>query len=149
MRYLLFKVLPLVILGSITSYAIGIHPLAPKYAKNDDDIKFYTGTYREALIEAKKENKLIFLDIYATWCGPCKMLKRNSFPNKGVGTHFNNNFINLSIDGETPEGTVLAEQYRIRGYPSLFILDNSGNVLTQTAGYLPPDELLRFAKSIQ
>ncbi|MBW6479654.1 MAG: thioredoxin family protein [Bacteroidales bacterium] len=43
----------------------------------NEGMVFFTGTWDEALAQAKKENKLIFLDIYASWCAPCKMLKNN------------------------------------------------------------------------
>lgn len=42
-------------------------------------ILFFNGTFKEALLEAKKENKPIFLDVYATWCGPCKKNEKNNF----------------------------------------------------------------------
>lgn len=47
-------------------------------------IQFFHGTWAEALAKSKAENKLIFLDAYATWCGPCKMMKRLTFTNAEV-----------------------------------------------------------------
>ena len=49
-----------------------------------------------ALAKAKAENKLVFIDAYAEWCGPCKMMARDIFPQKEVGDFFNANFINLN-----------------------------------------------------
>ncbi len=48
-------------------------------------IEFHVGTWQEALELAKKDNKLIFLDISASWCEPCKLLKKNTFPDEKVG----------------------------------------------------------------
>ena len=34
-------------------------------------IDFQKGRYAEVLEMAKKQNKLVFIDIYTSWCGPC------------------------------------------------------------------------------
>ena len=58
-----------------------------------DGIQFFTGTWDEALEKAKEENKLIFLDAYASWCGPCKRMSKSVFTDEKVGEFFNANFI--------------------------------------------------------
>lgn len=113
-----------------------------------DGIQFFKGTFHEALDKAKTENKPIFLDIYATWCGPCKKLKKTTFTDEEVGKYFNKNFINIAIDGETPEGKVLINKYHIRSYPSLLILDNKGEVKTRISGFQKPYILINFGKRI-
>jgi len=110
-------------------------------------IEFFQGTWKEALEKSKQENKPIFLDISASWCGPCKMLKRNTFSNKEVGAYFNERFVNVALDGEIGEGKDLANQLAIRGYPSLFVMDNNGKTLDATAGYHDPKALLKFGES--
>src|SRR5436189_3874751 len=90
---------------------------------SNDGIQFYEGSWSSALQKAKTENKPIFLDIYASWCGPCKMLKKKSFTDKQVGNFFNASYVNVSLDGEKGDGKILAEKFRITGYPSLIILD--------------------------
>ncbi|MBI5858391.1 MAG: thioredoxin family protein [Sphingobacteriales bacterium] len=110
------------------------------------EINFFKGTWSEALTKAKKENKPIFLDIYATWCGPCKLLKKQTFADKEVVKFFNTNFINVSLDGEKGDGEVLAQKYQIPGYPTLIILDNNENFLYTTAGFMPPKDFLEFGK---
>ncbi len=117
----------------------------PKIAEGG--IQFFQGTWNEALAKSKQENKPIFLDISASWCGPCKKLKRNTFSDKAVGTYFNEQFINIALDGELGEGKELANQLAIRGYPSLFVLDSNGKTLVATAGYHDPKELLAFGAS--
>jgi thioredoxin-related protein len=64
-----------------------------------------------------------------------------------VGKYFNTTFINVSLDGETEEGELLANQYRVTGYPSLFFIDKDGNVITQEDGYHDPEELIKLARS--
>jgi len=116
--------------------------------KNETGIAFHQGTWDEALQLAKKEGKPIFLDISASWCGPCKMLKARTFPNEDVGKFYNANFINVAVDGEKGEGVVLARKFRIQGYPSLIYIDSNGELIAQTAGYRNPKQLIDIGKQI-
>ncbi|MDO8970421.1 MAG: thioredoxin family protein, partial [Saprospiraceae bacterium] len=58
-------------------------------------IEFFSGTWPEALEKAKKEELLIFVDAYASWCGPCKRMAAQTFPDPKAGEFFNANFLNL------------------------------------------------------
>ncbi len=111
-------------------------------------IQFFEGTFKEALLKAKDLNKPIFLDVYAKWCGPCKLLKRTTFKDEEVGAYFNANFINIAIDGETKEGNELMKKYNIRAYPSLLIIDSNGEIKTRETGYLKPKILINFGRRV-
>lgn len=111
-----------------------------------EGIQFHKGTWEEALTQAKEENKLIFLDIYASWCGPCKQLKKNTFSNSEVGEYYNNNFVSVAFDGEKGEGAVLAQKYRISAYPSLLFIDGNGNIIGKAVGYHNPDEIIELGQ---
>ncbi|AFK05495.1 hypothetical protein Emtol_0223 (plasmid) [Emticicia oligotrophica DSM 17448] len=113
-----------------------------------EGIHFHQGTWEEALELAKKENKVIFLDVYATWCGPCKMLKRLTFSNKKVGSFYNENFINVALDGESGEGPAVARLYGVRAYPSLLFVDSNGKLINHSAGFRPPSDFIDLGKSI-
>ena len=108
-------------------------------------VQFIEENWNTALEKAKSQNKLVFLDIYATWCGPCKMLKQYTFSDTSVGNFFNRNFVNVSVDGEKGIGPQLAQQFSIEGYPSLIITDAEGKPVLLTAGYMPASDLLKFA----
>lgn len=115
---------------------------------NNGGINFHTGTWDEALKLAKEQGKPIFLDISASWCGPCKKLKAKTFPDSQVGTFYNANFINVAVDGEVGEGRTLAKKYKIRGYPSLIFISPDGKVLEHTAGYRNPSQFLSLGQSV-
>jgi thiol-disulfide isomerase/thioredoxin len=110
-------------------------------------IAFETGTWKETLAKAKAENKLVFLDGYTTWCGPCKKLDRDVYPLQEVGDFYNKNFINTKIDMEKGEGIDIAKQYAIRAYPTLLFLDHNGTVVHRTAGYVAPDDFIALGKT--
>lgn len=112
-------------------------------------IRFFEGTYEEALAKAGEENKLIFMDAYTTWCGPCKWMSRNTFTDESVAVFFNENFINVKMDMERGEGPELARKFRIRGYPTLLFLDAEGSIAHQKLGALPANQFLDLGKEAQ
>lgn len=110
-----------------------------------DGIEFFHGSFAEAQNVAEENEKLIFMDGYATWCGPCKWMARKSFTDPEVGAVFNKAFVNLKMDMEKGEGPRLARIYRVRAYPTIFILNTDGEVLEKMEGALPPDALKQWA----
>lgn len=117
-------------------------------ADNTEGIQFHKGTWNAALELANKEHKLIFLDIYATWCRPCKKLKKLTFSDEKVGQFYNLNFINVSFDGEQEGGLKLVNQYHLKGYPSLLFIDSTGKVVFQSEGYQNSNELIVLWKRV-
>ena len=115
---------------------------------SQDGIKFGKQSFAKTLEQAKKENKLIFLDAFASWCGPCKLLDKNVFPKKEVGDYFNANFLNLHIDMEKGEGIEIAKKYSIYSYPTLLFINGDGKVVYKAAGYMSPQELISIAKEV-
>lgn len=99
-------------------------------------IKFDEGAFSEILDKAKVENKLVFVDAYAEWCAPCKLMEKNVFSQKEVGAFYNANFINAQIDMEKGEGRELARIYSVRAYPSYLFIDGNGKLVHRALGYL-------------
>ncbi|MGB0863015.1 MAG: thioredoxin family protein [Saprospiraceae bacterium] len=110
-------------------------------------IKFHKGDWASALAAAKAQDKLIFMDCYTTWCGPCKAMARKVFPDAKVGEFFNANFINVKMDMEKGEGKTLAKQFRVRAYPTLLFVDGSGKVVHKEMGAKPADRFLSLGKT--
>ncbi|MFT6983264.1 MAG: thiol:disulfide interchange protein [Crocinitomicaceae bacterium] len=112
-------------------------------------ITFKSMTLEKAQKEALKSGKLIFIDAYTDWCGPCKRMAATSFKDPAVGELFNANFINLKIEMEkNPEGPGIARKYSVKAYPTLIIIDGTGKVVKQTIGMKSKDQLLAMANSV-
>lgn len=109
---------------------------------DEEGINFETLSFEEAIQKAKKENKLIFLDAYAVWCGPCKMMDRTTFKSKKVGDVFNKNFINIKIDMEKGEGPAIARRYQVRAYPTMMLINGEGKVEKRILGAVRDTQLL-------
>ena len=109
-------------------------------------IEFEHGTLAEAFAKAKKENKLVFVDTYTSWCGPCKRLSKEVFPQKVVGDYFNPRFVNVKIDAEKGEGVDFAKKYKITNYPTLLFLSPDGDEMHRALGFTQADGLIKDAK---
>lgn len=101
-------------------------------------IQFFKGTFQQALAKAKKEKKMIMMDCYTTWCGPCKLLKTQVFTDKTLGEYMSQKYVCIAIDYENGEGPTVAQKYPVDGYPSLYFLDGDGKVKTIMVGVPNP-----------
>lgn len=111
-----------------------------------ESINFETSTFKEILAKAKREKKLVFLDAYASWCGPCKLMEKNIFPLPAVKEYYNANFINARIDMEKGEGRDIALKYQVRSYPSYLFLNGDGEVVMKNYGYIGEQDFIAIAK---
>ena len=134
-----------------------------------DGIKWMS--MNEAL-EAQKENpKKIFMDAYTTWCGPCKLLDKNTFGNKDVIKFVNENYYPVKFNAEgTEEITyqdftytnpnyqegrkgrnsqhLLAHALKISGYPTIVFFTEEGGLIQPVVGYKTPAQLEIYLKMI-
>ncbi|MEY4902327.1 MAG: hypothetical protein RLZZ292_142 [Bacteroidota bacterium] len=98
------------------------------------------------LEQAKQSNKLVFLDFYATWCTPCKVMDKEVFTNKATADFLNKNFVCYKVDGEKGNGGTLKLVYNINAYPTLLFLDQNGNILTRNEGSMSSSDLKALAE---
>lgn len=134
---------------SIQSFIIlGLFSFFSAFSQSSTEgIQFIKGKkWDEVLTLAKAQKKLIFVDAYAVWCGPCKMMDQRVFSQPDVGEFFNKNFIPVKIDMEKGEGPELARKFKIRGYPTFLFVDGSGAIVHKTMGFQPGDQLIKVAK---
>ncbi|MBA3682645.1 MAG: DUF255 domain-containing protein [Bacteroidetes bacterium] len=120
----------------------------PEKIKTEEGIQFFTGTWQQALDKAKKENKLIFLDAYASWCGPCKMMKHKTFTDKAVADFYNQNFINVAVDMEKGEGPALASKFSVNSYPSLVYIRPDGSTIGKAVGFHKPKDFINLGEKV-
>lgn len=95
-----------------------------------------TKEWKKVLKKAKKEKKLIFIDCYTSWCGPCKMLSSQVFTREDVGNQFNADFINVKYDMEKDaDGVMLKDKFEVKAFPTLVFVDpNTQQVVHKMVG---------------
>jgi len=102
--------------------------------------------FQEVLDMAKAQGRLVFMDCYTSWCGPCKRLAATVFPDSAVGAFFNATFVNAKFDMEKDDGITISNKYGIRAYPTLLWLDGDGNVKHKIVGGLDAPGLIENGK---
>lgn len=110
-------------------------------------IVFEQGTWKEVLAKAQQTNKPIFVDIYTTWCGPCKQMSSNIFPLETVGKVFNENFICYQIDAEKGEGIAIAKKYGVKAYPTYIFVKGDGTLFYISLGSMPAKDFIAVSKA--
>lgn len=109
---------------------------------SQEGIQFENTSMEMALEKAKIQNKLIFVDAYTTWCGPCKWMNNKVFSDPQVAAYYNANFINLKIDMEKGEGPKFGQKYQVKAYPTLLFIDSDGIKVHLGLGARGVDEFL-------
>ena len=104
--------------------------------------------WEKVMKKAKKADKMVFVDCYASWCVPCKHLMNDVFPQKEVSEYLEANFVCAKYDIEQENGTEFTTLYpnRIFGVPTMFIIDAEGNLLQVIRGAREADDLLSTIK---
>ncbi len=106
-----------------------------------EGIVFQDLSLKEGVEKAKKENKKVFIDVYATWCGPCKYLSKNVFVDENLGAFMNEHFVSLKIDGEKGDGLQLMRDFNLSSYPTMLFLNPEMSLLKKIVGAVGADEI--------
>ncbi|THV57713.1 thioredoxin family protein [Chryseobacterium candidae] len=117
-------------------------------ASAQEAIQFQELPYKDIIAKAKKEKKLVFIDAYASWCGPCKMMEKNVFTQKAVSDYYNTNFINARFDMEKGEGRDIASKFGVRSYPTYLFLNGEGELVSRNTGYMEESLFVAMAQDI-
>ena len=125
----------------------------------------------DALAAQAKNPKKIFVDMYTNWCGPCKLLDKNTFSNKDVISYINEHYYAVKFNAEGKESIVFedftytnpnyregrrgrnathffADALKLQGYPSLVFFESDGSLIQAVPGYKTPEQLELFLKMI-
>lgn len=113
-------------------------------------IDFKKLSLKKAMEQADEEGKLIFIDAYTSWCGPCKQLEKTTFKSEKVGEAFNEQFINIKIDVEKDaDGPEIERKYKINAYPTLLVIDSEGKLKKSLVGFQTEKQMLSLAKAMK
>ena len=89
-------------------------------------------TYEEGMALAKEQNKPVMIDFHADWCGFCKKLDSETYSDSNV-IEMSENFVNIKVD--TEKQGQLAQDYGVRGLPTIVFTDPQGNEIRRVVGY--------------
>ena len=129
-------------------------------------------TLDEARAAQKKEPKKIFMDVYTNWCGPCKLLDKNTFQNPDVSRYISEHFYAVKFNAEgTEEITFYNQKFTnpnydpnrngrnathqftqflgVRGYPTMVFLSEDGDPIMPLVGYYKPKQIELYLKMIK
>lgn len=108
-------------------------------------IEFEHVSWKEVLEKAKQTNKPIFVDVYTSWCGPCKKMSKDIFSLTEVGKVYNANFICYQIDAEKGEGLEIAKRYEVMSYPTYLFIKPDGSLFSRSTGFMVADKFIAVA----
>jgi thioredoxin-related protein len=116
-------------------------------------------TWKQILVKAKSEHKFIFVDCYASWCGPCKKMEQTVYPNPAVGYIFNLGFISVKMQMDTAandnsdikkryaDAHEINDLYKIFAYPSFLFFSPEGDLVHKAVGFYPPTDFIQVAQN--
>jgi thioredoxin-related protein len=116
----------------------------------NNSIEFRNGDISDLINEAKKSDKLIFVDMTATWCKPCKKMEKTTFIDSSVVTLFSNNFLSkkIYIDKDSTYLDTMSAKLKSKtsGVPHFYFMDTNGNTILTESGFRTPKGFLQMSK---
>lgn len=157
-----------IVKSEITSSEVKSLPTSEKPTEKAVGLDWYGMGDAEALVAKEKKN--IIVDVYTQWCGPCKMMDKNTFTNPEVQKAMSEKFHAIKYDAEgnfdmTFKGKTygnpnhqpnkrgrnskheFADFFSVRGYPSMVVMDENFNILEKIVGYKDPTQFLEAIKA--
>lgn len=123
----------------------------------------------EAIELQKNEPRKIIMDVYTSWCGPCKLLDKNTFKNPDVVNFINDHYYAVKFNAEGNDAIKykdmsfgnpnfnpyangrnsqhqLAQALKITAYPTIVFFNENGDTLLPVPGYKTPAQLELYLK---
>jgi len=97
--------------------------------------------------KASDQMLMLYVDVYATWCGPCKMMDQQVYTDPAVADFMNTQFVNVRLDGECDYGRQYVTEQQLEGYPTMYIFSDEGERVSKIVGFTPAEELVVTLKS--
>ena len=148
------KVLAILFAGLVIMAAFIGQDIKQTNSVADSEIQWVTLNDLQELNQ--KEPRKVFIDIYATWCGPCKLMDKKTFSDPSIVQYVNDNYYAVKLNGEgkkqvnifgrTKTEAELAYSFQIRGYPSIVFMDESMQPYEPVAGYIPAQNFIKMLK---
>lgn len=110
-------------------------------------VNFFEGSFEEAKAEAARSGKLLFVDVYTTWCGPCRRMESYTFSDPEVGRLMNGFFINYRLDAEGAYRSI-AKSLEVKGYPTLLFLTPAGVPFDRQMGFMDNTTFSLLAEAV-
>ena len=120
--------------------------ILPSLLLGQDKIHFNEKTWEQSLAQAAEEKKLIYLDCYTSWCGPCKAMDKKVFTDKKVIDFYERNFINYKMDMEKEIGPELAKRYNVSAYPTHLFINGDGTIAHRGISYMNGDQFIKLGE---
>lgn len=112
------------------------------------EVKWMTN-FDEALVRAKKEKKLVMVDVYTDWCGWCKKLDKDVYSKKEVIEKLEKDFIAVKLNPEkSQKNRKIAGGFDVNGYPTIIFVGTDGKQVDRIGGYVPAEEFLKKLNEI-
>ena len=124
---------------------VGLKTIDAQNIDSIKSIKFIAEDFRAAMAQGAKKNKIVFIDAYTTWCGPCKLMDKSVFTDEKVLDFMNENFVNLKLDMERGDGQIVAQRYKVSAFPSFLFVNTEGELVHKGIGYQDADKFLSLA----
>lgn len=141
-------------------YMVILLPLFVSAQEGVKGVKFEEALSWEQIKErAKTENKFIFVDVYATWCVPCKMMDKDVYPSERLGAFMNRKYISVKVQIDSTakdneniknwymDAIKLRQQYDITSLPSFLFFSPEGKIVHRDLGYKSESDFASLAKN--
>ena len=145
MKKIVFVMKKMILAVSLVSLIVLVYACSRVSVKKVSFVKNSDKTMEQMLEQAKLQRKVLFVDVYTSWCGPCKWMDENIFKDVRVSEKFNKKFINYKVDGESFDGVNVGIIYRIDSYPTYLFISPDGEVLHRIEGVMTAEGLMQEA----